>query len=51
MLSKSGKQPFNNGVLISVRMKHCNEYKGEILSMICNNQINENKKFEANFIF
>ena len=29
-------------------MGRCNECKGEILCDDCNNQVNENKKFEAN---
>ena len=29
-------------------MRQCNECKDEILCVTCNNQINENKEFEAN---
>ena len=29
-------------------MRHCNACKDGILCVTCNNEINENKKFEAN---
>ena len=36
-----------NGNVIPVKMRRCNKYRGKILCATCNNQINENKKFEA----
>ena len=48
MLSRSWKKAFNNGVIIPTKMRQCNECKDEILCVTCNNQINENKEFEAN---
>ena len=48
ILPKSWKNSFENGIVILVKMKRCNECKGEILCDECNNQANENRKFEAN---
>ena len=48
MLPRSWKNSINNGVIIPVKTKRCNESKGKILCEECNNQVNENKKFEAN---
>ena len=48
MLPKSWKKSFNNGIIIPVKMRRCDECKGERLCMTCNNQVNENKEFEAN---
>ena len=48
MLPRSGKKSFDNGVVIPVKMKRCNDCKDKILCDECNNQVNENKKFEAN---
>ena len=48
MLPKSWKKPFNNGFIIPTKKKRCNECKDGILCTTCNNQINENKEFEAN---
>ena len=47
MLIRSWKRSFNNGIIIHVRMRRCDDCKCEILCMTCNNQINENKDFEA----
>ena len=48
MLPRSWKKSFISGIVISVKMRRYNECKGEILCDECNNQVNENKKFEAN---
>ena len=48
MLPRSWKKSFNNGVIIPTKMRQCNEYKDGILCVTYNNQINENKEFEAN---
>ena len=47
MLPRSWKKSFNNGVVIPVKMRRCNECKNKILCTTCNNQVNENKEFEA----
>ena len=48
MLPRSWKKSFNNGIVIPTEMRHCNGCKDGILCVTCNNQINENKEFEAN---
>ena len=48
MLPRSWKKPFNNGIVIPTKMRHCNACEDGILCVTCNNQINENKEFEAN---
>ena len=48
MLPRSWKKSSINGIGIPVKMKRCDECKGEILGKDCNDQINENKQFEAN---
>ena len=48
MLPRSWKKSFNNGVIIPTKMRRCNACKDGILCSTCNNQINENKEFEAN---
>ena len=48
MLPKSWKNLFNIGIIITVKMRCCDECKGEILFMTCNKQVTDNKKFEAN---
>ena len=48
MLPKSRKKSFDNGVIIPTKMRQCSECKDGILCATCNNQINENKEFEAN---
>ena len=50
MLPISWKKPFNNGIVIPTKMRHCNACKYGILCVTCNNQINENTEFEANLI-
>ena len=47
-LPRSWKKSFNNGIVIPTKMRHCNACKDGILCVTCNNQINENKEFEAN---
>ena len=51
MLPRSWKKSFDNGIVIPVKMKRCNECKGKILCDECRNQVNENKKFEVNLNF
>ena len=48
MLPRSRKKSFNNGIVIPVKMRRCNNWKNEILCKEFNIQINENKEFEAN---
>ena len=48
MLTRSWKKLFINGVLLPVKRRQCNNCNGEILCRTCNNQVNENKEFEAN---
>ena len=48
MLPRSWKKSFNNGIVISTKMRQCNACKDGILCATFNNQINENKEFEAN---
>ena len=48
LLPNSWKKPFNNGIVIPTKMRRCNECKDGILCTTCNNQINEDKKIEAN---
>ena len=48
MLPRYWKQSFNNGVVIPVKMRRCNSCNGGILCNECNNQVIENKEFEAN---
>ena len=47
LLPRPWKKSFNNGVVIPVKMRRCNNCNGEILCNECNNQIIENKEFEA----
>ena len=47
MLRRSWKKSFFNGIVIPAKMRHCNECKDGIICITCNNQINENKEFEA----
>ena len=42
------KKSINDETIKPVKTRYCNECKGEILRMTCKNQINENKKLEAN---
>ena len=47
MLPRSWKKSFIDGVVIPVKMRQCNKCNGEIICITCNNQVNENKEFEA----
>ena len=51
MLPRSWKISFDSVNVIPVKMKCCSESKAEILCDDCNNQVNENKKMEANIIY
>ena len=48
MLPRSWKKSFDSGVIIPAKMRFCNKCKDGILCTTCNNQVNENKEFEAN---
>ena len=48
MLQRSWKNSFNNGIVIPTKMRRCNDCTEGILCTTWNNQINENKEFEAN---
>ena len=48
MLPRSWKKSFENGVIIPTKMRQCNACKDGTLCSNCNDQINENKEFEAN---
>ena len=48
MLPRFWKKSFDSGIIIPTRMKFCNECNDKRLCYKCNNQINENKEFEAN---
>ena len=37
------------GIILPTKMRQCNKCKDGILCTICNNQVNENKEFQANF--
>ena len=46
MLPKSWKKSFNNGTVISAKMRRCDKCRGNIFCATCKNQINE-KKFRS----
>ena len=48
MLPRSWKKSFDNGIIIPAKMRLCNESTVKKVCNKCNNQINENKEFEAN---
>ena len=48
MLPRSWKISFDNGVVIPKKLRFCNKCNNIKMCDICNNQINENKEFEAN---
>ena len=48
MLPRSWKKSFNNGIVIPVKMRRCNECKNKILCTTCKNQVNEINGFEDN---
>ena len=47
-LPRSWKKSFDNGINIPKKMRFCNECNDKKMCDKCNNQINENKEFEAN---
>ena len=47
MLPRSWKKSFDNGIIIPAKMRFCNECNDNKMCIKCNNQINENKEFEA----
>ena len=48
LLPKSWKKSFDSGIIIPTKMRFCNECSIEKTCNKCNNNINENKEFEAN---
>ena len=48
LLPKIWKNSFNNGIVVPAKMRFCNECSKEKSCDRCNNQITENKEFEAN---
>ena len=48
LLPKSWKKSFDHGIIIPTRMRFCDECNDKKVCDKCNNQINENKEFEAN---
>ena len=48
LLPKSWKKSFDSGIIIPTKMRFCNECNDRKMCDKCNNQINENKEFEAN---
>ena len=48
LLPKSWKKSFDSGINIPTKMRFCNECNDRKMCDKCNNQINENKEFEAN---
>ena len=50
MSSKWWKKSFNNCIIILVKMRRCDECKGEKICITCNSRVNENKKIKANSI-
>ena len=48
MLPRSSNKSFNNGNIMPVKMRFCNECGKEKHCDRCNNQVNENEEFEAN---
>ena len=48
MLPRSWRKSFNNGIIIPTKMRRCDICNDKLLCEKCNNQVNENKEFEAN---
>ena len=48
ILPRSWKKSFDNGIIIPKKMRFCNGCDDKKVCNKCNNQINENKEFEAN---
>ena len=47
MLPKLWKKTFCNGIVIPTKMRQCNDCKDGIFCTLCNDQVDQNKKFEA----
>ena len=48
MLPRSRKKSSNNGIVITAKIRRCDNCGGKKLCVTCNNQINENKELEDN---
>ena len=48
LLPKNWKKSFDSGIIIPTKMRFCNECNDRKISDKCNNQVSENKEFEAN---
>ena len=48
LLPNSWKKAFDTGIIISTKMRFCNECNDKNICNKCNDQINENTHFEAN---
>ena len=48
LLPKCWKKSFDSGIIIPTKMRFCNESNDRKMCDKCNNQITENKEFEAN---
>ena len=48
ILTRSWKKSFQSGIFIPTKLRFCNECNDNKMCVKCNNQINENKEFEAN---
>ena len=48
MLPRSWKKSFHSGIIIPTKMRFCNECDDIKMCNKCNNQMSENKEFEAN---
>ena len=48
MLPRSWKKSFESGKIIPTKMRFCDGCNDNKMCIKCNNQINENKEFEAN---
>ena len=48
LLPKSWKKSFGSGRVIPTKMRFCNDCNDKKMCNKCNNQINENKEFDAN---
>ena len=47
LLPKSWRKSFDSGIIIPTKMRFCNECNDKKMRNKCNNQIDENKEFEA----
>ena len=48
MLPRLRKKLFKNGIVIPAIMRRCDKCRSKIILATCDDQINENKEFEAN---